>query len=484
MKYKGCIMEVRESTMIVMTTDCGFRKIKKKNNAYEGMEIEFDSGDMILDKKKTLAQFCAVAVAVLLIMITSVYGFQYWNLSNQSIALVTIDINPSLQLEVNYKNEVIKASALNQDAKKLPLEDLKRKSLPIALEILLEQAKEKGYIIQEEENYILVTTVVLQQEKADVIEIKRILQEAKENIEDRALKEGDKIEIIAIDASEDMLLKAKEQKISVGRLQIYEEVKESNKEKLNGHIIQGMKIKELIEMRKEAKSEKKHPVFDNHPSEKEDDKVKNEEKKEHPVFDDHPSEKKDDKVKNEKKKEHPVFDNHPSEKEDDKVKNEEKKEHPVFDDHPSEKKDDKVKNGEEKEHPVFDNHPSEKKDDKVKNGEEKEHPVFDNHPSEKKDDKVKNGEEKEHPVFDNHPSEKKDDEVKNEEEKEHPVFDNHPSNSKNDNDSDEVQKQTPVIDESPSNNKNNKDKDKQDKESSITNEQSNKTKQNNKDSKE
>lgn len=344
-------MEITEDAMVVMTTDCSFRRIEKKKNVCEGMEIEFNQSDIILDKKRSLIHFIAVAAAVLLIIVTSAFGFENWNLLNQSVALVTIDINPSLQLEMNYKNQVIKGTALNEDAEKISLDGLKGKPLAEVLEIILEQAKDKGYILHEAENFVLVTTVVLQQEKANSLEISRLIQAVKENIEEKALKEGEKIEIVAIDASEDMLLKANEQKVSVGRLQLYEEAKESMKEKTNNSAVQEMKIKELIEIRKETKLRKEHPVFENPPSGKSDKDI-TEEKKEHPVFDNHPSGNKDDIKQDSKEKEHPIFKDHPSNKKNSNESKEIQKQHPVFNESPNDNKNNKDKQKQEKELPA------------------------------------------------------------------------------------------------------------------------------------
>ena len=83
MKYKGCIMEIRQDAMIIMTSDCSFCKIKKKDDFQEGMEIEFDGSDIIQERKKNLSKLFLVAAAILLMVITSAWGFQYWDLSNQ-----------------------------------------------------------------------------------------------------------------------------------------------------------------------------------------------------------------------------------------------------------------------------------------------------------------------------------------------------------------------------------------------------------------
>lgn len=343
-------MEIQEDKMVVMTTDCSFYAIKKKDFLQEGMEIEFDSKDIIPVKRKSSMQSFLVAAAMLFLVISSVFGSYYWKLFHKPVAIITVDINPSIQLEVNQKKEIVDVIALNQDAEKLALETLKRKPLQVALAELLQQLKDNGYIIHQEENYILVTTVILEEDKIDLLTMEELLKEAKENLEGKASKEGAQIEVITTDASQDMLKKARKQQTSVGRLKICEEIQEAIEEDIDINTMQHMKIKELIKIRKEIKKKKDHPVFDTHPSEK-NDKEKIKKDKEDPDFEKHPDKKENEVEENKVKKEHPVFDTHPSEnnknkgksqkedksKEVDRYDDKDKKRHPVFEEDPGNK---------------------------------------------------------------------------------------------------------------------------------------------------
>ncbi|WP_170834722.1 anti-sigma factor domain-containing protein [Natronincola peptidivorans] len=356
MKYKGCIMEIRNNSMMVMTTECSFHEIEKRQYAQEGMEIEFHKKEIINDKKSFLSTFYLAAAAILLLILTSAYGFQYWSTINQSMALITIDINPSLQLEINHKNQVLKAHPLNEEAKTFPLQALKKKSLKEAFKIVLREAKEKGYMVEEEENYILVTSVLLRQDAPEALDLERIIEKIKDTAESEASIAGEEIQVITMQASKETLQKAIEDNISVGKLNIYKETKEYSEEEISSRGIQDMKIKELIQLKKA------HPVFDQHPGEKENKKDTGGVEKNHPVFDQHPGEKENKKDTGGVEKSHPVFEQHPSEKEDKKDVGEVEKKHPVFEQHPSEKENKKDTEEAEKNHPVFEQHPGKKKD--------------------------------------------------------------------------------------------------------------------------
>lgn len=308
--YKGCIIEVRKETMIVMTSDCDFCEMQKRQAVEEGMEIEFHRREIISPKPRTFASFPLVAAAIILFFITSIYGFHYWDIMNQSVAMVTVDINPSIQLEINHKNQVLHVLALNEEAKALPLSSLKKKSLEEALDIVLQEARNKGYILHEEENYILVTSVALKEDKENNIELVNILEKAKEKMEEKASQEGEIVWVINQQANRATLIKAEEENISVGKLKLYEALQAISDSEVNLEEIRNTKVKELIKIKDDLKIKKEHPVFKEHPGNK-DNVESSKDHKEHPVFQQHPGNKKRNDESIIPIKQHPIFQQHP-----------------------------------------------------------------------------------------------------------------------------------------------------------------------------
>ncbi|MCC5909029.1 MAG: anti-sigma factor domain-containing protein [Clostridiaceae bacterium] len=348
MKHKGCIMEVRNDTMIIMAEDCNFYEIKKRSSIHEGMEIEFDLKERIQHKKYKLPSFGLVAATIIFLFITSIYGFNNWYVHSQPVALLTIDINPSVELEINNRNAIIRAIALNKEAEELELSSLKKKNVREAFDILVHKAEEKGYLINEEKNYILLTTVTLDENKINAEQLKSMVQEIKKEVEADTTRKEKTVEIVTLEASKDALKRAQKDNVSVGKLKMYEEIQEdSSVADLN--TLHGLKVKELITLQNQHAAEREHPVFDQRPGNKNKSKEAEGLGKQHPVFDQHPGQKNQKDKNKDKDKESIKLEKRNDNKE---IIEEKHMQHPVFDQHPANKKD-----KDEKQHPVFEEHP-------------------------------------------------------------------------------------------------------------------------------
>jgi len=69
-----------------------------------------------MDKVKKII-ICSIIILVLLIGI--VLGIFYFNKLNKVVSILTMDINPSIAISLNYKNDVLKVEGLNEDGKEL-----------------------------------------------------------------------------------------------------------------------------------------------------------------------------------------------------------------------------------------------------------------------------------------------------------------------------------------------------------------------------
>ena len=96
----------------------------------------------------------SVAFAVVLVALgTTYFGYNTYKVDS----IIELDVNPSIELEVNKKEEVIKATAKNAEAKKILSDmDLEKTDIDVALNAIIGSMVTNGYI-DELANSILLT---------------------------------------------------------------------------------------------------------------------------------------------------------------------------------------------------------------------------------------------------------------------------------------------------------------------------------------
>jgi len=250
------VIEIYYDSIVVMAEDCTFKRIKKSDGLEEGMEIYFEDRDIIKNSNFTIKNISKGVAAVLIFAVTSLYVLGFWNENYKSVALLAVDINPSVEMEINKNYRVIKISALNEEASKLPLEDLKNYPLIDALEEIVEMVETAGYIKKDESNRVLVTSVELKSNDEGDKNLDNLIMEGKKKIEEVSNERGQQIEVVTIKSDRETLNKAKEENISVGKMEIYKEIEDENKNQNKNEIME-LKDKKSEESIKEVeKSEK------------------------------------------------------------------------------------------------------------------------------------------------------------------------------------------------------------------------------------
>jgi len=95
-----------------------------------------------------------ISSVVVLVLILGIIGFYIWD--NRVISTITLDINPSVEINLKRGNKVKSIKALNSDAKDI-ISGVKGKKLDKALETLTNNVIEKGYA-NEGEVVILISS--------------------------------------------------------------------------------------------------------------------------------------------------------------------------------------------------------------------------------------------------------------------------------------------------------------------------------------
>lgn len=121
-------------------------------------KIKNNKGVVLNMEKKSKSKYFVtggfgLAFAIMLFFVGLIY------FKNDSVAIIGIDVNPSLELSVNSKNKVISVNTNNEDGKKVLGDmDLKGSNVDVAVNAIFGSMVKNGYI-NENDNSVLISMV-------------------------------------------------------------------------------------------------------------------------------------------------------------------------------------------------------------------------------------------------------------------------------------------------------------------------------------
>lgn len=105
---KGILLEMKGRTAVVLTPQGEFRRGRIPRGTWDvGDEIQFA-------EPRSVPGWARWGVAAALALVILPVGYQSWAMA-QPAALMTVDINPSIELVLNRKERVLDARGLNED---------------------------------------------------------------------------------------------------------------------------------------------------------------------------------------------------------------------------------------------------------------------------------------------------------------------------------------------------------------------------------
>lgn len=133
MYHKGLIIELKKSHAFVLKDDGMIVKINSKTDMKIGTSIYFLDEDIMVskseNKSKKLKYILTPLMAVAMLMFVLISP-TFRNSNNfNSYALITVDINPSISIEIDKNQTITKVEGLNDDGSKLSLGELNGKNL-------------------------------------------------------------------------------------------------------------------------------------------------------------------------------------------------------------------------------------------------------------------------------------------------------------------------------------------------------------------
>lgn len=214
---KAVVVDIKGRDAIVLSKDGQFIKVRDKSPLQVGVEIDLN------EKKRTLPyRFVMRAVAAAAVFVFSI-GIGYGAYSYYTpYSYIDVDINPSVEIVANRYDRILKVEAINEDGAKV-LEDQSFKNKPVnfAVEEIIKQASEKGYMKEEVTNAVMLTVSSKDESKAQEVE-KKVQEAAKDKIETSGVKSDVLVEKVTIERRDE----ARQMDISPGKLVLIERLQE------------------------------------------------------------------------------------------------------------------------------------------------------------------------------------------------------------------------------------------------------------------
>ncbi len=211
---KGVILSVNKRFVTLLTPEGEFLKTKRQEREYEvGEEITFSPAK----QKFTLAfsnfhssfkKTAVLSIASTFLILFSILPSYF---SGPVSAYMTIDVNPSIELELDDDLEVLKLTGLNEDGKLVigQLKDWKGKDIKTVTNRIVETTKQLGYLKGNKQ--IVVSTTLLEKNK----ELDKNLKEEIKEISEQDNVSKTKMKVIQATKSDRK--QAREQGISTGK---------------------------------------------------------------------------------------------------------------------------------------------------------------------------------------------------------------------------------------------------------------------------
>lgn len=161
---RGIIVEKNKKFVTLLTPDGQFLKTKNDHRTCEiGEEITF-SGETRMGRRASffdflklrpfkLGVFTMTAIILFILIMLPIFS------DNKAYAYMTLDINPSIEMALNSKYEVIELTPLNDDAKQVinDIGDWKSNDFKEVISDIITDCSKHGYVKESKE--ILISTV-------------------------------------------------------------------------------------------------------------------------------------------------------------------------------------------------------------------------------------------------------------------------------------------------------------------------------------
>lgn len=138
MYNKGIILEIKEKYSLVLKDDSTVVRIRNKENMQVGDTIFFLEEDLyeLTKSKNTMKNKIIPILTIAAMLVLLVVPMVKNNTTGGVYALMSIDVNPSIEFELDENKNIVNVYGINDDGKTINLEELKGKTLEEGIKIL------------------------------------------------------------------------------------------------------------------------------------------------------------------------------------------------------------------------------------------------------------------------------------------------------------------------------------------------------------
>lgn len=138
MYNKGIILEIKEKYSLVLKDDSTVVRVRNKENMEVGDTIFFLEDDLykLAKSRNTMKNKIIPILTIAAILVLLVVPMIKNNTSGGAYALMSIDVNPSIEFELDKNKNIVNVYGVNDDGKTINLEELKGKTLEEGIKIL------------------------------------------------------------------------------------------------------------------------------------------------------------------------------------------------------------------------------------------------------------------------------------------------------------------------------------------------------------
>ncbi len=251
MKRQALILQIRKNDAIILSEDHDYYKIRRQPGFAVGQSIQFSPEDIIQPamikegftmKKKWVTVAASLVLVVAVGVVFAAFGLlpktnpagttAVGTTAIQSddtaapstalaakpvVAVLAIDINPSLELHLAADGTVVAFKAMNQDAEKLQLGALIGMPAEAAIEMVIIAARQAGFINSEDDvsDFVILAEAPLDNAASEAEPLYAMIQSRlQERIRNNEALQN--VEIVMIRATEQQMTQAHKDNIGLG----------------------------------------------------------------------------------------------------------------------------------------------------------------------------------------------------------------------------------------------------------------------------